>query len=380
MGRKLVTVRRIGAIKPIEGADRIEIAVIDGWTCIVKKGQFVVDGLAVFFEIDSFLPGTDARWAFLEKNFIDWNGQRGFRIKSMKMRGHMSQGLLEPLEDFPEIIGVIKDLEAAHGRSEAEKIVRGLSFEEPLGVQKWEKMYNTWDGGEKKENVPLPAFIQRTDQERCQNLPDLFDEWKDEVFQETTKMDGSSMTAYFLRSDSDKTTSLPEVDSSVPQTALLHNGRFGVCSRQVDLGEQDKNGRYFWEVAKQLDLANKLSRLDRNIAIQGELCGSSIQSNFEGFPVGIHDFFLFSVYDIDKQKYTRPKEAEAMARKLGIKHVHVEGYFRLGDIATDIQGLLERAEGKGLHGKKREGIVLKHVDGGFTFKAISNSYLLKHGE
>jgi hypothetical protein len=86
------------------------------------------------------------------------------------------------------------------------------------------------------------------------------------------------------------------------------------------------------------------------------------------------------MWDIDAMKYVRPEEVEAMARDLQIQHVHVTGYSRLGDIASNVQELLERAEGKGLFGRKREGIVLKHVEGDFSFKAISNSYLLKHGE
>ncbi|KAI0136316.1 RNA ligase, DRB0094 family [Xylariales sp. AK1849] len=380
MVRRLVTVRRISAKRPIKGADRIEVVVVDGWNCIVKKEQFAVGDLGVFFEIDSFLPGVDPRWAFLEKNFVVWNEQKGFRIKSQKMRGQISQGLLESLDNFPEITDVLKDLESKHGKEEAEKAIRDLSFEHVLKVQKWEVMDKTWTGGERIVTIPFPHFIQRTDQERCQNLPNVFEEWKDKIFQETTKMDGSSMTAYFLRMDNDKIEYLPELDITQKITAVLPNGRFGVCSRNVDLGEQDINGRRFWDIAKRHDLPEKLSKLDRNIAVQGELCGSSIQSNFEGFPVGTHDFFLFSVWDIDMQEHLKPREAEEMAKQLGLKHVQVTGYHRLGDIATSVQELLARAEGKGLYGQKREGIVLKHIDGDFSFKAISNSYLLKHGE
>lgn len=192
-------------------------------------------------------------------------------------------------------------------------------------------------------------------------------------------MDGSSMTIYFVREDSDKIGMLKEMDTTSNEGAAASNGRFGVCSRHIDLGEHDANGRRFWEVAKSHNLPAKLSKLDRNIALQGELCGSSIQKNFEGFANGIHDFFLFSIWDIDKQEYLNPTEVEAMAKELRINHVPVVGYFRLGDIATNVEELLARAEGKGLHGRKREGIVLKQVDGRISFKAISNSYLLRHG-
>ncbi|KAK9773637.1 hypothetical protein AB5N19_05498 [Seiridium cardinale] len=380
MSRKLVTVRQVGAVKAIKGADKIELAIVDGWNCIVKKGQFDEGGLGVFFEIDSFLPATDPRWAFLEKNFIDWNHRTGFRVKSMKMKGQISQGLLDSLDTFPEITTVLRDLEGKHGKQEAEALIRAMSFEDVLNVVKWEVVHNTAEWTNKTVTIPFPFFINRTDQERVQNLPNVFDDWRDGIFQETTKMDGSSMTAYFLRQGSEKIGLLPELDAETKRIALLPNGRFGVCSRNTNLRESDANGRWFWEVTKKYNLPAKLSELNRNIALQGELCGSSVQSNFEGFPQGVHDFFLFSIWDIDEQKYIKPKEAEAMARQLGIKHVPVTGYFRLGDIATTVDGLLARAEGEGLYGKKREGIVLKEIGGEFSFKAISNTYLLKHGE
>ncbi|KAK8114692.1 DRB0094 family RNA ligase [Apiospora kogelbergensis] len=381
MSRRLVTVRKVSDTQPIRGADRIETAVVDGWQCIVKKGDFHIGQLGVFFEIDSFLPGEDPRWAFLESNFINWNGQRGFRIKSQKMRGSVSQGLLIPLGDLPEVTGVLEELEGKHGREEAEKLVQGLSFEAALKVQKWEAMDNKTGGWNEISKAPMPAFIRKTDQERCQNLPHVFEEWKDETFQESTKMDGSSMTVYFVRNDSDKVQHLPEVDTAKQPTVVQSNGRFGVCSRNVDITEDyGDNGSQYWKVASNNQLAGKLSKLNRSLAVQGELCGATIQGNVEGFPVGFHDFFVFAVWDIDAQKYLAPQDTEALAKQLGLRHVPVVGYFPLREIATSVQGLLQRAEGVGLNKRKREGIVLKHVRGDFSFKAISNSYLLKHGE
>lgn len=225
---------------------------------------------------------------------------------------------------------------------------------------------------------PFPDFIERTDQERIQNLPKVFEEWGDKVFQETTKMDGSSMTVYYLRKDAPMFDLLPPLNPTGGQSGVMENGRVGVCSRNIELVEREKS--FFWEVALKNKLLEKLAKLDRNIAIQGELCGSTIQSNFEGFPKGFHDFYLFSVWDIDEQKHLPPREAEQWAKDLGLKHVPVHGYTKLSDIGASVEELLKRAEGKGMNGKKREGIVLKHEDGVFSFKAISNSYLLKHGE
>ncbi|KAK8049517.1 DRB0094 family RNA ligase [Apiospora phragmitis] len=383
MLRRLVTVRKVTDIQPIKGADRIEIAFVDGWQCIVKKEGFRKGQLGVFFEIDSFLPAEDKRWAFLGSNFINWNGHRGFRVKSHKMRGQISQGLLLPLGDFPEVTGKLKQLEDEHGREEAEELAQKSSFEGALKVQKWEAMDNKTGGWNETPQEPIPSFIRKTDQERCQNLPNVFEEWKDEIFQESTKMDGSSMTVYFVRNDSDKLQALPEVDAAKQPTVVQPNGRFGVCSRNVDIAEDNNDkaaGPQYWRVAKKSRLAEQLSALNRSLAFQGELCGSTVQSNFEGFPAGFHDFFVFAVWDIDAQRYLPPKETEVMAEQLGLRHVPVVGYFPLREIATSVSGLLQRAEGVGLNKRKREGIVLKHVGSDFSFKAISNSYLLKHGE
>ncbi|KAF3916827.1 hypothetical protein ABW20_dc0109214 [Dactylellina cionopaga] len=378
MSRKLVTVRRVGAIQPILGADRIELATVDGWSVVVKIGEFAINDRAIFFEIDSYLPASDSRWEFLEQGFTVWNGDKGYRVKTAKLRGQVSQGVLRSLGDFPEVVKIITEIEEKHGKDEAEEMVRDISFAETLKVRKYETPEPGSNAPGEKPARPFPYFIQKTDQERVQNIPGVFKRCGGAIFQETTKMDGSSMTVYFLQEDCPIVETLEPIEPGKEPTAASLSGRFGVCSRNIDLTES--RGGHFWDVAKRNELPEKLSRLNKNYAIQGELCGSSIQKNFEGFEAGFHDFFVFSVWDIDKQKHIEPKLVEELAAQLGLKHVQVNGYYRLGDIATSVKRLLERAEGTGLNGRKREGIVLKQVDGDFSFKAISNTYLLKHGE
>lgn len=386
MPRKLVTVRQVAAVRPIPGADRIETAVVDGWTCVVKVGEVTMGDLAVFFEIDSFLPAEDPRWAFLEKQFTTFDGSGGFRVRSTKLRGQMSQGILQPLAAFPEIQAIIQELEKEFGKDETAKQIKKLAFEEQLKVKKWELALKKWESTseapikpEKQTTMgPFPGFIRKTEQERIQNLPEVFDEWGDEVFQETTKMDGSSMTVYFLRKDNPLHATVPPFNPTGGRTGDMETGHFGVCSHNCELVER-ATGSMFWEIALQRSLPEKLAKLDRNLAVQGELCGSSIQANYEGFSTGFHEFYVFSAWDIDKQTYLAPRETEQWARDLGLKHVPVHGYSKLKDIGNNVEEMLKRAEGKGINGKKREGIVLKHKDGEFSFKAISNSWLLRHG-
>lgn len=405
MPRKLVTVRRVSAVRPIAGADRIEAVTVDGWTCVAKVGCFHQDDLALFFEIDSFLPATDPRWAYLEQKFITYDGTRGFRVRSIKIRGQISQGILTTLDEFPEVAARRAELEAQLLDSGADtattESVDGMllskeSFEDVLGVRK----YDTATASESKkwedknganENTPSPEFIPRTDQERVQNLkPGTLEMWHDEIFQETTKMDGTSMTVYFVRNSSPLFGRLPalpnqDAEGEPPVTgnrrgdAVQPNGRVGVCSRRMEKWEN--RGGHFWAAARHHELPRKLSALGRNIAVQGELCGSTIQGNFEGFPAGTHDFFVFTIWDMDARRYLVPMETEDLAvRILGLRHVPVVGYGPLRCFGSTVDDFLARAEGFGLNGRKREGIVLKHIDGQFGFKAISNSYLLKHGE
>ncbi|CAM1506857.1 Fc.00g064980.m01.CDS01 [Cosmosporella sp. VM-42] len=378
MPRKLVTVRRITALNPIPGADRIQTATVDGWTCVVAVGDFQVDDFGLYFEIDSVLPISDPRWAFLAAKF---SKPEDIRIKTMKIRKVMSQGLLMPLSKFPEVQNTLFHLEQLLGTTGMEKQLRDRSFEDELGVRKYEKLVPEFkSSGSNTLLADFPDFIPKTDQERVQNLPEVFDEWKNATFQETTKMDGSSMTVYFIRSDSPNYAFLPPLPEG-STSSKLSNGRVGVCSRNRDLGDNIKSMSLFWAAAKVNNLPETLNNLNRNIAIQGELCGSSIQGNFEGFGKGIHDFYLYSIWDIDAQRHLPPREVhETWAPKLSVKHVPVVGYRPLYEIAGSMAELLARADGTGINGRKREGIVLKHMDGAFSFKAISNSYLLKHGE
>ncbi|KAF7542807.1 hypothetical protein G7Z17_g11255 [Cylindrodendrum hubeiense] len=386
MPRKLVTVRRISALTPIKGADRIESATIDGWTCIVSVGDFKPGDLGVYFEIDSLLPGSDERWAFLAAN----SGRSGsppadIRIQTIRIRKVLSQGLLVPPAVCPEVVEVMDRLQKELGRAGMEERILTMSFEDVLGVRKFEGVTSEFKtAGNIEPLAEFPSFIPKTDQERVQNMPNVVDEWRDAVFQETTKMDGSSMTVYYVRRDSPYYDLLPPLPEKT--VASQHpNGRVGVCSRNRELGEhmgkQARNGSFFWATAQAAGIPEALARCDRNLALQGELCGSTIQKNFEGFGAGVHEFYLFSIWDMDARRYLPPREVhEVWAPRLGVKHVAVEGYRPLGEIASSVADLVKRADGNGLYGRKREGIVLKHVDGAFSFKAISNSYLLKHGE
>jgi RNA ligase (TIGR02306 family) len=173
-------------------------------------------------------------------------------------------------------------------------------------------------------------------------------------FEITEKCEGSSMTVY-----------------------LIH-GEFGVCSRNMDLKETEGNS--FWATARADDIEAKMRAVDEHwdFAIQGELIGPNIQGNIYG--LSKPEFRVFDVYNIQSGEYMKPEARRTLIERMGLKHVPVlaataDMYDTLG--ISDVEQLLGFAEGKSvLANVEREGIVFKEVNGGMSFKAISNKYLL----
>ena len=339
--RKMATIRKIDALLPIVGADAIECAVVGGWTCVVKKGEFTVGDLAVYCEIDSWIPHEIA--PFLSRgNFPRvYNDVKGERLRTVKLRGQLSQGLLLPLE--PTCANIESEL------------FEGLDVSLPLNIVKWEMPMNAQLAGMAKGN--FPSLIPKTDQERCQNLvKEIAQAVTDGLqFEVTEKLEGSSMTVYLI------------------------DGVFGVCSRNLDLKETEDNT--FWQVARRDDIEGKMwaSPPGGDFAIQGELIGPGIQGNI--YKLSKPEFRVFDVYSISGGYYLAPSNRREFINAMGLLHVPViSTYEDLGVGA--VEELLLWAEGPSAitPTQEREGTVFKQVNGGMTFKAISNRYLLKSAD
>ena len=334
--RKLATIRKIDAIGPIEGADAIEVATVGGWKVVIKKGEFAVGDLAVYFEIDSWMPVDLAPFLSKGKEPREFEGIKGERLRTVKLRGQISQGLLLPIE--PTCANIVSEL------------FEGLDVSFPLNIVKWEKAIPAQLAGLVKGN--FPTQIPKTDQERVQNLTKEIEAAQGSVYEVTEKLEGSSMTCYLI------------------------DGEFGVCSRNLDLKRDEKNA--FWQAAIREDIETKMRDTgpDAQFAIQGELIGPGIQGNI--YKLMFIEFRVFDVYNILSGEYLTPVFRKALIERMGLKHVPVlESNFKL---KTDVEGLIAKAEGKSvmgdITGPEREGLVFKQVDGGMTFKAISNKYLL----
>jgi len=248
MSRKLASIQVIKELSNIDGADNIEIAHILGWKVVVKKGDFKVGEKVIYCEIDSVLP---------DKPEFEFLKPRGMRIKTIRLRGQVSQGICFPISILPVGYEPIEDFDCT----------------DILNITKYEPVIPACLSGIAKGK--FPSFIPKTDETRVQVLQKLLDKYRGEKCYVTEKLDGSSATFY------------------------IKDGEFGVCSRNLELLEDEENS--FWKVARQFDIENKLRQIGKNIAIQGELVGEGIQGNklkLKGQRV-----YFFNAFDIDKFEY-----------------------------------------------------------------------------
>ena len=329
MNRKLASIRQCAELQSIPGADAIQVAVVDGWTCVVKIGEIQVGQKGVYFEIDSFLPVDDPRFEFLRRSSLRKMGDvEGFRLRTIRLRGQLSQGLFLPLDWFPEV-------------DPAEPL--GTDLTERLRVGKYEPPIPADLTG--KVIGPFPGFIHKTDEERVQNLLEEFARWQGLSLIVTEKLDGTSFTAY------------------------QRNGHFGICSRNWELSDEDPNS--YWRVATETQLQEKLGR--QNLAIQGEMIGEGIQKNI--YKLRGQHLFVFHVFDIDRHRFYSYEETADFCRKNGLQMVPlISADFQL---PAKVEDLLRMADGPSLLNEKagREGLVLRSADRKISFKAISNAFL-----
>ena len=376
--RKLARVVLIDSLHPIEGADRIELAMVGGWQVVVQKGLYVAGDKAMYFEVDSLLPLDHPAFASMStlssKLQFVIDGKQYVRIKTMKLRKQLSQGFCVPLADVNASTGCNVDAD----------------FTKTLGILKYEsageKGMNNGTTGAKSgfKALGFPKFVPKTDQNRVQNILIQFNQARDkgELFEKTFKLDGSSLTAF--------------VKDGVPGVASRNVGfrlvaekkglwqtikdyfaqveRIGLIdARIVTMIKADDND--FTKMAAKAGLIEAIQSDGRNLAIQGEMVGPSIQKNFEG--VTENQFYIYDIYLIDEQKYMLPAERQQFCKRHSLQHVPLASTHAT-TLPVDVATAIIDADGpSGLNGKYREGFVYKSMDRDFSFKVVSNAYLLK---
>jgi len=359
--RKLATVAKIEEIKPIEGADAIEVTRIRGWNVVVKKGEFKVGDLCIYCEIDSVLPALEP-FEFLRN--------KKFRIKTIKLRGQVSQGIAFPLSVLEEVTngkillspGNPSVSLAITQKNKLNKIPLSEEFDltSIMGIVKWEPNIPANLAGKMKGNYPSHSI--KTDEERIENLTKKYEELKTHKFYITEKLDGSSETIY------------------------LNDDVFGVTSRNIDLIETPDNT--FWKVARELNIEEKMRTYAkehglRNFNLQGELIGEGIQGNKYGLKGQTIRFFRS--FDIDKYEFSDYEVFVDMIAEMELETVPVLGIVELPETIDELKKFVQ---GKSKLNPKieREGIVFVSVDfdkrrqGRLSFKGISSKFLLKNDE
>ena len=340
MERKLASVRKIIDLTPIEGADKIELATIDGWKVVVAKDvNHKVGDLIVYCEVDSFLPIRE-EFEFLRKtSFKKMGDQEGFRLKTIRLRGQISQGLIVPL-----------DVLLKHGVS-SDDVFEGLDVTGMLDIIKYEPPVPAELSG--KVKGLFPSFIRKTDEERVQNLSSEYEKYRAKnklggKFYVTEKLDGSSATFY------------------------VKDEVFSVCSRNLELLETE--GNTFWKVSRELDLENKLRTLGFNVCLQGELIGEGVQGN--PYKIKGQTVRFFNGFNIDTQENIPFLEFVELTQKLGLKTVPILEFDF--DLPNSIDNMLEYAESPSILNTNfsREGVVVRSYDRTISFKSISNQFLL----
>lgn len=351
--RKLASIQTVNAIDPIPNADAIERVRVLGWWVVAKKGEFAVGDRIIYCEIDSLLPER-AEFEFLRKSCfkpaIVQGGQEfqraGFRIKTIRLRGQVSQGICFPLHVLPP--GTPTD--------------DGTDVTEALGVIKHDPPPPASMAGRVKGT--FPGFLPKTDETRVQVLEGALARHRGKLFRVTEKLDGSSFTAF------------------------LREGVFGVCSRNLLLDETDET-HLFIRLAKRLELGVTLVRLRDKYgfdpAIQGEVIGPGIQAN----KYGLREVELraFNLFDLSAGRLVDADRALEL-----FSEFHLEAVPQLEPITLThgVDDLIRMAEGVSVLNPKvqREGIVLRpnaeeydaDLGGRLSFKAINPLFLLKYDE
>jgi len=332
--RDLATIQLIDSLLPIENADKIELAHVKGWQCVVEKGRHNVGEMVIFIEIDSVMP---------ERPEFEFLQSGGYRIRTVKLRGQISQGIVFPLSILGDSVGDIQP---------------GMDVTKILGVTKYDPPMPACLSGVAKGRFPSHSI--KTDEERIQNLKDMYEKFCGERWYVTEKLDGSAAT-FFVVDD-----------------------EFGVASRNLLLEETKDNS--FWKVARELDIESEMRWYMeyhgvKAMTIQGELIGEGIQKN--KYKLKGQTVRFFRVFDPIEYKFQPFSNTITIIKAMGLEMVPIINKDFI--LPNDFNDLIKYADGRSeLYDTDREGIVLVAQKtifpdyGRSSFKVLSNKFLLKH--
>jgi len=399
--RELAYVVLIDGIEPIPGYDRVEHAIVGGWRVIVQKDQFKVGDPAIYFEIDSRVPSDRECFAFLEK--------RHYKVKTLKMCKTLSQGLLMHASDFGWTIEnstiddhpvIIDDENKPHYVTDDSRFLTkklGVTYADDedntrkaAPVDKYKKMTQRrphifkqpwarwmmrreWGrkvmffffGKKKDKKNGWPSWVQKTDEERIENMPFVLQNKNPWIV--TEKCDGSSTTFTMKR-------------------GKFKKKDFYVCSRNVCFDSVDKPCYYdtniYWEMAQKYHMFEVLSKLLDSmpgaewVTIQGETYGEGVQRNTYG--LSGHDFMAFNLITSSKGRWNSCAMKKILEKDYNIPCVPIlDDNYILPDTVEELREYVN-SQPSVIDGEMKEGIVCRSPDGIHSFKCVSPEYLLKY--
>lgn len=324
----LASIKKIDNLIPHPNADTLCLATIGGWQVVTKKGEFEVGDLCAYIEIDSIVP-PKPEFEFLQ--------HRRYRIKTIKLRGELSQGLALPLWYLPK------------GSYEINQDVTEL-----MEITKYEKTLSASLAGIAKGS--FPSFLIKTDEPRVQSSMKLLKALQGKPYYITTKLDGTSVTFY------------------------CNDGEYGVCSRNLELSP---GVGVYWVISDRYHIDEKLlawyNQTGQSLCIQGEITGPNIQEN----PLQLlrPEFNIFNAYDIKEKRYLNFQELLDICEFLDIPMVPVESIGN--NFSYDLVELLTLANGWYNPTHRKEGIVVRPLveelvnNARLSFKVINNEFLLE---
>ena len=373
MERKLAHVEIVEEIFPIPNADKIEMVKVLGWECVVKKGEFKVGEKIVYVEVDAIMP---------EKPEYEFLRDRKFRIRTIKLRGQISQGLVLPISsvgfnsvnyrigtDVTHELGITKYLSPSE-QSELQQQEEKIKLEKNK-LKKFMMRYSWFRRLFLSRNQikGFPYWVSKTDEERIQNIPHVLEQFKNEEVYVTEKIDFQSVTF---------TGKMIPNETPIIGKFLPKKFKFIVCSRNFTTNNKSS---LYWKIAEKYNI-EKILRENPTLTIQGEQGDTKVQGNKYG--IKEPTMWVFNIIDHEKNYHYNWDEMVEFCDKNHLNHVRLVsvGTDKLGEIFTTVQEAVEFSKGKSvLADIQREGVVVRCIKNGqklLSLKLINPEFLLKY--
>jgi len=354
---KLASVQKIVNLAPIDGADKIETATVLGWEIVVKKGEYNVGDLCSYIQIDTVVP---------ELPEYDFLRERKYRVRTIKLRKQLSQGLIVPLpigkwkegDDLTDLLGIKKYEKVDNNPARYEKPrMPKLWHKKVFYIFKYNFLFKAFPTLQKKSRSPFPThLVGITDEERIQNIPQVLSQYSGKPFIVSYKLDGSSIT--------------------IIHSKVFGRSKFRICSRRFELHDKTNDWyRVFSNTEFKHEIAKLVNHFKTNdIIVQGEAIGK-FNGNHHNLPN--EQIRLFNIYVNGKR--LNQKQFHEVCLANNIPHCPI---YKETVLNHSLPEILKESEIKDIINPNvwAEGLVWRCIEDNMSFKVINNKFLLDNNE